>query len=199
MRSIKACHGFAKQIQSLPASCGAEDFFHRLAKRPGIDRREAVQFRLNQLEVLQGTARVDQPQSDHGLHVVDVLRMAAFHLCQRLRVQVEMEKRNSSFGCDERAAGLPAWRHWDEVGRRCQLDVDPQLFFQPGERPQQVIQFRLQTQIDIDRAAAPARQDGGDPSREVDAYLGVGLAAEGAHEAADAIGVGYLAHSTARA
>ena len=66
---------------------GAERRLHRPAKRPGIERGVAVEVRLDALEVAPGGGRLDQTAAQQLLHVLDVLRVTALDLGERLRVR----------------------------------------------------------------------------------------------------------------
>src|SRR5437899_12887343 len=103
-----------------------------------------------------------------------------------------------ALAANEQAPAFPARRHRNEVLGRGQLDVDSELFLQPRDRPKQAIVLWNNENVDVNRALAPAEQDGGRPSCEVHSGLGVGFCTEVSHKAADAIRVGYLAHSAAR-
>src|SRR2546426_718902 len=85
-----------------------------------------------------------------------------------------LRAREVRLAADEEAAILPARRHRDEISRRGQLDVDPELFLQHWNRPEQTIVLWDNADVDVNRRPAPSEQDGRRSSGEVHAGFGVG-------------------------
>src|SRR2546428_12400015 len=104
-----------------------------------------------------------------------------------------------ALAADEEAAILPARRHRDEISRRGQLDVDPELFLQHWNRPEQTIVLWDNADVDVNRRPAPSEQDGRRSSREVHARFGVGCYSVGAHYPAPTVRICYRALFAARA
>src|SRR5207245_6018244 len=83
-----------------------------------VDRREAVELRLDLLEEHAQAGRFDEAAGEQLTHVLDVLRVIPLELRERLRVEVEMAERQAPFADCERATHATAARQ-QSVGGRC--------------------------------------------------------------------------------
>jgi len=101
----------------------------------GVDGGEAVQLGLDLAEVAPQTVRVDEPRADKCAQVCAVAGVVAFELGQRLRVGIEVTKRQPAAAFDGRASLLPPLGQWNEIARGSELDVDLQLVLEPGNCP----------------------------------------------------------------
>ena len=75
------------------------------------------------------------------------------------------------------------------VGRR-ELDIELELFLQPRNRAEDRILLGDDPDVHVDRAGAPAVENGRYAAREIDAAVDRRGLADGPHELADPIGVG---------
>ena len=78
----------------------------------------------------------------------------------------------------------------DEVSGTCDLHVQLQLLLEAWQRPEEGVPLGNDQDVDVDRALAPAEQDGGRATGEIHGCLGVGLLAELLQEAPDPVGIG---------
>src|SRR5947207_9470809 len=173
-------------------------FFDGAAERGRVEGGIAIELRLDLAEEIKCPARLDPAAGDQLAHVLEVSGVAAFDLGQRLRVKVVVMERELPLLRDERAAPLPARKLRDEIGGTGEFDVELQGFLEPGDRPEKRVTLGIDPEVHVDRARAPAEQDRRHSSGEVDARRVPGLRAQRAHEGANPLGVGYLAHSAAR-
>jgi hypothetical protein len=99
-----------------------------------IDRREAVQERLDLLEALEQPLRLDEARSEKRAHVLAVESVVPLDLGESLRVRIEVIEAELPPVLGRQAALLPAGGERDEVPGRRELDVDGQLVLQAGDR-----------------------------------------------------------------
>ncbi len=71
----------------------SEDALYGLAKRLRVDRGVPMEARGHTLLVAQHRLRLDQTEPQHGLDIVEVLRVVTLGLGERLRVEIEMMER----------------------------------------------------------------------------------------------------------
>src|SRR6266851_2947504 len=98
-----------------------------------------------------------------------------------------------------RAAVPPAWKLGDEVRWRCELDVHSQRVLEPGKRAQQLVSFRLEAEINIDRRVTPAFKHCGRTPRQVHANRLTRDAPELAGQRTNALLVNRRTHARRRA
>jgi hypothetical protein len=114
----------------------------------------------------------------------------ALDLRQGLGVGIVVVGGQRPLADDEQAPLPPARKLGDEVGGAHELDVDLQLLLEPREGPEERVLLGNHEDVGVDRRVAPPEQDGGGPSSEVEGRLLLGLPAERAQEAPQALGVG---------
>lgn len=108
-----------------PAHSGYSlELLHSAPEGRRIDRRVAVELRLDLLEPAPELVAVDQAPGEHLAHVLTVLRVPALDLRERLGVEVVVIEGEAALPRDEGAALLPARDGGDELVRRRELDVD---------------------------------------------------------------------------
>jgi hypothetical protein len=110
----------------------AQRLFHACPKRGRVDCRVPVQSRRDGLEVVGEVIARDQASRQQLAHILDILRVPAFDLGERLRGRIEMMKGYEAFARDERAARLPVRTDRNEICRRGQLDVESQALLNSG-------------------------------------------------------------------
>src|SRR5919108_5710610 len=108
------------------ASGFAKRRVHRATESSRVYRRESIQLRLDAPEIVAHACGVDEPPIQHRPHVNKIQGMATLRLRQRLRIEVEMEKPETSMLRHERPAIFPARGNRNEVGRRRQFDIHAQ-------------------------------------------------------------------------
>ena len=124
--------------------------------------------------------------------------MAALELRERLCVRVEVPERELPLARDERAPVLPTRRERDEVAGRRELDVHPQRLLQARQLAEKRVVLGVELHVDVDGRAAPPDEDGRRSSGEVARAVLAGGTSEGSHEVAEAVGVDYRTHASAR-
>ena len=110
-----------------------------------------------------------------------------------------MMDRDAALAEDDRAALAPARKLREEIRRRGQLDVDLQARLELGQRAQQRIAFRLESQIDVRGALPPTLEHGGGAAGHVDVGLGPRRSAELPRQLAQPLRVNRRTHAPLRA
>src|SRR6185503_2078756 len=98
---------------------------------------------------------------------------------------------------DEGAPLLPARDLRNELIGRGQLDVELELLFDPGQRPEKSVRLGLDLDVHVDGARSPAEEDRRGSAGEVEMDVPIRLSSQLPHEAPDALRVYRPAHSAA--
>src|SRR4051794_23131764 len=104
--------------------------------------------------------------------------MSTLDLRQRLRIEVVVKDRQPTVGADERRPLAPPGQLGDEVMRRRELDVHPELVLQVRDRAQERSRVGYQLEVDVDGARTPAATQGGGTAHQIDRCRAGGGAAE---------------------
>jgi hypothetical protein len=176
--------------------CSPDGALDAFPESLGTDRREQVQPSFDLLEQREQALGADQLAIEHRLDVRQVVLVPAFELRERLRVEVEVPKRQLPLPADERTALLPVVRERDELAWRCGLDVHPQISLQPRQFSHHVVLLRLEPDVHIDRRAAPSDENRRGAAGQVADALPSGGPAGLFHAAPDLRAI-YVRHSAA--
>src|SRR6188474_1323222 len=95
-------------------------------------------------------------------------------------------ERDIALLADERASFLPPVGHRDEIGGRCQLDVEIQLLLEPWNLAQQLVLIGNQLDVDVDGGCSPAMENRSCAAGEINPALVRGDSAKRTHELLDA-------------
>jgi hypothetical protein len=161
-----------------------------LAKGRRVDRREAIEHRLDLLEVAAEPPDVDAAGADEGADVVSVTSVAPLQLGEGLRVGVEVVEAELSSLLGKQTALLPAGRQRDEIAGRGKLDVHLQLLLEAGDCAQDGVLLGDQLQVDVDGRPSPAEEDGRGTTGQVAASRVLGRGVERRQKASDPFGIG---------
>ncbi len=110
--------------------------------------------------------------------------MAALELRERLGIEVVVIEGNFPLADDEPAAVPPSGELGNEVRGRGELDVHRELFFQARDGPIENVIFRNHLDVEADGAGAPAEENRGDATGEVDTGFDLGFGSESPDELA---------------
>jgi hypothetical protein len=152
LREAAGCFGCAEASHKIRLSDGAagapliirgsENLLNASAEIGRVDRGKAIEPRLDLLEEGAKPCTFDQPALEHLPDVGQILHVAALDLRERLGVEIEVPKRQSTGPFDEDASLAPALREWEKVRRRRELYVDCERLLQPRDRPEDVVLLR---------------------------------------------------------